>query len=392
MRTSETRKERVVAKRGSADVVIIGAGIIGCAAARELARRGVSVIVVERDSPGRRATWAAAGMLSPFGEGGSGAFLELADESLNRFGTFARALQDESGIDVEFRTSGKLHVAPAGADADLLALAAEPMAARFDVTLLDGAAARRLEPALSGDVATAVLVGRDYRVNNRLLAQSLLASAVAAGVTFRTANPVAAITERHGQVTGVRLAAGEQIESAHVVLAAGAWSGEIDGLPTAVPVRPVKGQMFAVDSRVRTANRPAGPLLERVIYAADCYIIPRDDGRLLVGATMEDVGFRKGPTPRGIATLMDAAAAVVPVIADLPLVETWAGFRPATPDDLPILGLEPALRGLVYATGHYRNGILLAPVTAQCVADLVAYGRTPIAIDAFSISRFAGRP
>jgi glycine oxidase len=380
-----------VTKRGAADVVVIGAGIIGCAVARELARRSVSVIVVERDSPGRRATWAAAGMLSPYGEGSSGQFLELANDSLGRFAAFAQALREESGIDVEYRTSGKLHVALAGEDAALHALATDPAAARFDVSLLGGAAARELEPALSDDVATAVLVGRDHRVNNRLLAQSLLASAVAAGVTFRTANPVAAVTARHGEVSGVRLSSGEQIEAAHVVLAAGAWSGEIDGIPTGVPVRPVKGQMFAVDSRARSPDRPATALLERVIYAPNCYIIPRDDGRLLVGATIEDVGFRKGPTPRGIAALMGAAAAVVPSIADLPLVETWAGFRPATPDDLPILGFEPELRGLVYATGHYRNGILLAPVTAQCVADLVTHGRTKIGIDSFGIARFARR-
>jgi glycine oxidase len=353
-----------VTKRGTVDVVIIGAGIIGCAVARELARRGVSVTVVERDSPGRRATWAAAGMLSPFGEGAAGSFLELADDSLGRFASFAQALEHESGIDVEYRTTGKLHVAVAGADAHLHLLATDPSADRFGASLIDGATARRMEPALSADIATAVLVGRDHRVNNRLLAQSLLASAAAAGVMFRTANPVAAVTTRHDEVTGVRLVSGEQIDAAHVILAAGAWSGQIEGLPAPVPGRPIKGQMFAVDSRARAPERPATVLLDRVIFTADCYIIPREDGRLLVGATMEDVGFRKGPTPRGIAALMEAAAAVVPAVADLPLVETWAGFRPATPDDLPILGFEPRLRGLLYATGHYRNGILLAPVTA----------------------------
>jgi glycine oxidase len=288
-------------------------------------------------------------------------FLDLAEESLNRFPSFSHALQEQSGIDVEFRTAGKLHVASEGEEAELHALATDGAAARFDASLLDGDEARRLEPALSRTVTTAVLVGRDYRVNNRLLAQSLLASAVAAGVRFRTANPVAALAARAGTVTGVRLASGELLDAAHVVLAAGAWSGQLEGLPAAVPVRPIKGQMFAVDSRVRSPGRDGAAILERVVFASGCYIIPREDGRLLVGATVEDVGFVKGPTPRGIAGLMHAAIDVVPVIADLPLVETWAGFRPGTPDHLPILGTDPDMRGLIHATGHYRNGILLAP-------------------------------
>jgi glycine oxidase len=370
------------------DVVVIGAGIIGCAVAREMALRGASVLVIERDSPGRRATWAAAGMLSPLGEtGGGGPFLDLADESLTRFAAFAGSLQDESGIDVEYRLTGKLHVASEEHEAELHALATDPVAGRFDVSLLDGAAAREHEPALSGDVTAALLVRRDHRVNNRLLAQALLASAVAVGVKFRTANPVAAIVARQGHVAGVRLASGEQIEAANVVLAAGAWSGQLEGLPRQVPIRPVKGQMFAVDSRPRAGEQPA-VALRRVISARDCYILPRDDGRVLVGATVEDVGFRKGPTPRGIAALMAAATRVVPGLADLPLVETWAGFRPATPDFLPLLGQEPRLRGLVYATGHFRNGILLAPITAHVIAELITHGRSDVDIAAFGIDRF----
>jgi glycine oxidase len=378
-------------KRNEADVVIVGAGAIGCAIARELATNGVDVIVVERDSPGRRATWAAAGMLSPLGEAlEGGPFLELADQSLDRFAAFARALREETGIDVEYRTNGRLHVSTGDADAELIAIAAAPLAARFDVTQLDGAAARRLEPALSDRITSALLVGRDHRVNNRLLAQALLASATAAGAAFRTANPVSAVVRRGGSAAGVRLASGEQIEAGHVVLAAGAWSGQIEGLPRALPLRPVKGQMFAVDGRGRSAARPTEPVLNRVVFARHCYIIPRDDGRLLVGATMEDVGFRKGPTPRGIAGLMAAASVLVPLIDDLPLVETWAGFRPATPDHLPIIGSDPDLPGLIYATGHFRNGILLAPITAACVTALVKGSTPPVPLAAFGVERFRG--
>jgi glycine oxidase len=378
-------------KRGAADVVVIGAGVIGCAIARELAVRGLSVITVERDSPGRRATWAAAGMLSPFGEAGAGsAFLDFADDSLRRFGPFAHGLHDESGIDVEYRTSGKLHVSLGDDDGELQRLAAEPTATRFDVSLLQADAVRRLEAELTERVTTALLIGRDHRVNNRLLAQALLASAAAAGVQFRTANPVAALVTRHGSVSGVRLASGEQLTAQHVVLAAGAWSAQIEGLPRPVPVRPLKGQMFSVDSRARAPERPSEPMLRRVLYSRRCYIIPRDDGRLLVGATVEDVGFRKGATLRGIAGLMAAAVELLPAIAELPLVETWAGFRPGTPDGRPILGQDPDVRGLIYATGHYRNGILLAPATAACVAELITEQSSTFDLNAFGIERFGG--
>jgi glycine oxidase len=375
-------------KKNRADAVVIGGGVIGCSIARDLLSRGLTVTVVERDSPGRRATWAAAGMLSPLSEaGGAGPFLELADASLERFAAFAHALREESGIDIEYRTNGKLHVSIGDTDEQLRALATGPHATRFDVSLLDGAEARRREPALTPEVTSAALVGRDHRVNNRLLAQALLASATSAGAAFRNANPVSAVVTRGDRVAGVRLASGEQIEADHVVLAAGAWSGDVEGLPRPLPLSPIKGQMFAVDSRPRAAGR-TGPLVQRVIFSRACYIIPRDDGRLLVGATVEDVGFRKGPTPRGIATLMGAAAAVMPFIDDLPLVETWAGFRPATPDRMPLLGTDPDVRGLYYATGHFRNGILLAPITAAIVGALAAGHEPPLDIAPFSVRRF----
>lgn len=375
-------------KKGSADVVVIGGGVVGCAIARELALRGTDVTVVERDSPGRRATWAAAGMLSPLGEAAASMpFLELSDESLRRFGGFAYALREETSIDIEYRTAGKLHVSLGDHDTELRAVGTGPLADRFEVTVLDGAAARRAEPLLSEDVTLALQIGRDHRVNNRLLAQALLASATAAGATFRTASPVTSVNIKHGHVHGVKLSSGEQIETRRVVVAAGAWSGDIEGLRR-VPVRPVKGQMFAVDARARSPERPNGAALERVIFSAGCYIIPRDDGRLLVGATMEEAGFMKGPTPRGIMSLMAAAARVLPITADLPLVETWAGFRPATPDGLPILGEDPDRRGVFYATGHFRNGILLSPVTAALMADLVGDGKPFMPLDAFRVERF----
>lgn len=377
-------------KRRSADVVVVGAGAIGCSIARELANRGVDVTIVERDSPGRRATWAAAGMLSPLGEVlEGGPFLEMADASLSRYAGFAQALRDETDIDIEYRTHGRLHVSLGDADDELAAIAASPLAARFDVTRVDAEAARALEPSLSQAVTRALLIRRDHRVNNRLLAQALVASATAAGAAFRKASPVAAIVASGAAVTGVRLTSGEQIHAKHVVLAAGAWTAQLEGLPRRLPIRPVKGQMFAVDSRALPGSDP-GPLLQRVLFSRACYIIPRDDGRLLAGATVEDVGFRKGATPRGIAGLMAAATALMPPIADLPLVETWDGFRPATPDHLPIIGPDPEMPGLIYATGHYRNGILLAPITAACVVALILGESLPVKLEAFGAGRFQG--
>jgi glycine oxidase len=374
-------------KASNADVAVIGGGVIGCGIARELARRGQDVILIERDSPGRRATWAAAGMLSPFGEDVSSAFLNLADDSLQRFAEFAQAVHEESGIDVEFRTTGKLYISLGNDDDRLRALAADAHADRFEITLVDGSTARALEPALTDQVSLALLIGRDHRVNNRLLAQALLAAGTAASVRFRTGAPVAAVLTHGEHVAGLRLASGEQINAPRVVLAAGAWSGMLEGLPRAVPIRPVKGQMFSVDARV-AGERSRELAMERVIFSSSCYIIPREDGRLLVGATVEDVGFRKGATPRGLSFLMQAASMIVPTLADMPLIETWAGFRPASPDGLPILGEDPLLKGFFYATGHFRNGILLAPVTAVCIADLVT-GSTPSHdLTDFGIERF----
>lgn len=374
-------------KPATADVVVVGAGVIGCAVARELAGRGLAVTVVERDSPGRRATWAAAGMLSPLGEAREGGpFLELADESLRRYASFVEALREETSIDVEYHANGKLYVSLSEEDEDLRSLTASPLAGRFDVRALSSEEARRLEPGLSSAIRTAVLVGRDHRVNNRLLAQALLASATAAGVTFRSGSPVAAVEIRNDRIRGVRLMSGERVEADRVIIAAGAWSGSLAGLPRPVPVRPVKGQMFAV------AGGPAGGrgVPGHVIFAARCYIIPRRDGRILVGATEEEAGFCKGPTPRGLASLMQASMELVPRIGELPLVETWFGFRPGTPDDLPILGSDPGVDGLLYATGHYRNGILLAPITAACIADLVLGTTPPVPLQPFGIERFTG--
>jgi glycine oxidase len=370
-----------------ADVVIVGAGIIGCTIARLLALRGADVLVIDRDSPGRRATWAAGGMLSPLIESAADdPFFHLADRSFDLYPALVEAVERESGMSVDYRTSGKLQCALDSESAnDLRKLYDSPRAQQYGLRLFDGAEARAFQPGLSDDVQSALFVERDHRVDNRLFAQAIAASATAVGARIMIGVPVAALDTAASRVTGVRLASDEHVEADRVVLAAGAWSALIDGLPTPLPVAPVRGQMLAVDTNYGRIDD--SPMFERVVGTEECYMIPRSDGRLVIGATVEHVGFDAGPTPEGIAWLIDAARTVMPGIAALPLIETWAGYRPGTPDDWPIIGADPALEGLVHASGHYRNGILLAPVTAEAVASIVD-GDAPQWIEPFGISRF----
>ncbi len=369
------------------DAIVIGAGIIGLMTARALHARGVDVLVIDRDSPGRRATWAAGGMLSPLIESDhDDPFFRLADRSFDLYPPMLDELHAVTGLHVDYRTTGKLQCALDAAGASALArLAASPRAERYGLRHYTGSDARALEPSLSERVVSALFVERDHCVDNRLLVQALVAAVEADGIAVRIGTPVDGVIVDRDVVKGVRLTSGERIDAPHVVIAAGAWSAQLDGLPAPLPVHPLRGQMLAVDMRV--ADGASAVAFERVVGTAECYMIPRSDGRLLIGATVEDVGFQMGPTPGGLAWLIDAATAVVPGVADLPILETWAGYRPGTPDDWPIIGEDPHVRGLVYATGHYRNGILLGPVTALAVAELVV-GRAPEWVEPFAVSRF----
>lgn len=377
------------------DVIVVGGGIIGCSIAWRLAERGARVTLFEPASPGGATTRASAGMLSPLGEAesvdapgaeGRRAFRELAAASFERWPAYVEAVQAASGMDVGYATDGKLHVAVAEAELPHLdALAAAGDA--FGAERLDACAARTLEPALSDGVAGALLVRRDHRVDNRKLADAVHAAAERAGVIRRDERVVEVAHGPGGAAPGggvtVRAGDGATLSAAWLVLAAGPWSGGIGGLPEALPVRPVRGQMFSV------AAAPPGPRLTRVVETSECYLVPRGE-LLLVGATVDEAGWRLGPTPAAIGALARAAIRVVPEIADATLTETWAGFRPGTPDDLPILGADPDAPAVLYATGHYRNGILLAPITADAIADLVSGGHPTTDLTPFSIARFRG--
>jgi glycine oxidase len=366
------------------DVIVAGGGVIGCAVARALALRGADVTLVERATPGRGATWAAAGMLSPFGE--PGAFRDLALASFRRFPAFVEELAEATGSDFDFAVPGKLHLALHEAElAELDALAER--GAPFGVQRLDARAVLELEPAVDPAVAGGLLVRDDGRVDSRLLGVALRDAARTAGVTLVSGSVHALhVAGRPARVAGVRLDDGSMLVSGAVVIAAGAWSAGIGGLPGPLPVHPVRGQMVAL----AMPRPPAG--IDRMVETAGCYLVPRKDGRVLVGATVEEAGFAPGPTLAGVAALAEAAVDAVPGLADAPLLETWAGFRPGTPDGLPILGVDPDLPGLVHATGHFRNGILLAPITAEAIADLVT-GAAPTAdLSAFGVGRFRTAP
>lgn len=371
------------------DVIVVGAGVIGMAVARELALRRISVTVVERGSPGREASWAAAGMLSPLGEVVALPDMRaLADASLDRWSSFARSVREETGVDVEYRALGALHIAFDEAQAQVLRALEMRADERSGAEWLESAAARRLEPTIADDILAALLIARDHRVNNRRLGQALWAAAVGAGVEFRLGVEVREILlegPAHGirRFSRVRLSGSAELSGGALVIAAGAWSGGLPGLPTPIPVRPIRGQMLAVSTAPERRT-----LLERVLVAPGCYLVPREDGQILIGATVEDAGFRPGPTPAGIAGLVSAATRAAPIVQDLPLTETWAGFRPGTPDDRPVLGADPRAQGVFHATGHFRNGILLTPITAEVIADTVQQKPPVLPITSFSAARF----
>jgi glycine oxidase len=254
-----------------------------------------------------------------------------------------------------------------------------------DSSWLDRAQALALEPHLNPRLAGALLVAGDHQVDNRLVAEALSHAFARSGGTLHQDVGDVEVAVKDGRAQGVNVQ-GRHFPADRVVAAAGAWSRSIPGLPEAArpPVRPVKGQMLAL------AMDPASPLLQRVLWTQKAYLVPRRNGRLLVGATTEEKGFDTTLTAGGLLSLLEAAWRALPGIEELPVVETWVGFRPGSRDDAPILG-GTVIEGLILATGHHRNGILLAPVTADAIATLVLTGASDPAITAFSLSRFTER-
>jgi glycine oxidase len=348
------------------------------------------VTVFERGEAGLGATWAAAGMLAPQveAEPGEERLLRLLLEARAMWPDFARELEDASGIGIDYRTEGTLVVARDRDEAERLRWQYDfQRRLGLDLAWLSGHEARQREPHLARTVTAAVFSPLDHQVDNRKLTRALREAFLRAGGDLHERAEVLEILTAGDRIGGVRFARPRLgpawMAADTVVLAAGAWSRDIAGLPDRLRplVRPVKGQMLAV-------QMPAGaPLLRHVVWGPAIYLVPRRDGRLLVGATVEERGFDTALTAGGMLDLLREAWETVPGIYELPIAETWVGLRPTSRDDAPILG-ESAMAGLLFATGHHRNGILLGPLTASAMSELILSGETPASIRPFGPERF----
>jgi len=373
------------ARAGASDVVIVGAGVIGLGIAWRAAQSGLGVTVVDSAS-GRGASWAAAGMLAPVTEVhyGEQALLELNLAAAVRWRAFAAELEQYAARPVGYRRCGTLTVARDTDDnAALEDLFAFQRGLGLDVERLRARECRQLEPGLAPGIRGGVLAAGDHQVDNRSLVTALLAACERAGVRY-LARKVAAVRVEHDRALGVLLAGGEPVDAGAVVIAAGCWSGTIPGLPPGLvpPVRPVKGQLLHL------RGPGEAPLCQRNVRGLEVYVVSRGDGRVVVGATVEEHGFDTTVTAGGVHDLLRAAVELLPEITELELTETVAGLRPGSPDNAPLIG-PSGLDGLLIASGHYRNGILLVPVTAEGVATILAGNPVPDLIAPFSPTRFA---
>jgi len=372
-------------RSSSFDVAVVGAGVIGLAVGWRAAQRGLRVVVLERgEEPARETSSVAAGMLAPISEtlATELPLMRLGLASVNAYPGFVAELHEATGMDTGYLRCGTLLAARDGDEAEALA---RELALRESLDLaahrLRASEARRLEPALAPTLRLALDVPDDHAIDPRKLTAVLARALRAAGGELRTSVPVAELTTGDGRVTGVRIAGGERVAAEHVVVAAGPWSSSLDGVPdgASIPVHPVKGQILRL-------HDPAGPgLLTRVIRFTGGYLVPRGDGRYVLGATMEERGFDTTVTAGAVFELLRDAFELVPSVTELVIDELSAGLRPATPDNAPAIG-PGAIEGLHWATGHFRHGVLLAPITAEMVVGGLTGEPIP---DEFAPARFA---
>ena len=367
-------------------VIIIGGGIIGASIAWRLARERAEVVVLERARLGHEASWAAAGMIAPQAEAQvAGVFFDLCLTARRVFDATVDRLVTDSGLDPEYDPHGILYIALDSAErAELQARARWHREAGALVHELSGTEARKIEPAISAETLYALHLPDNRRVENRKLTQAYVTAALNAGAEFREGVRVDSIAVVRGRATGVRLHDGTTLDADLVIVAAGSWSHHVRGLEAdRVALHPIRGQMLCFETRPR--------MLTPAVFSMRAYLVPRRDGRILAGSTMEDAGYNKVVTLAGIEKITRGALAMVPALAESPFREAWAGLRPATKDLLPVIGHSPSVASVIWATGHYRSGILLSALTGEVVADLVA-GRAPsIDLAPFSPARFAPR-
>jgi glycine oxidase len=372
-----------------ADAVVVGAGVIGCAIAWRLGQAGMRVVVVDRGRVGAEASHAAGGMLAPLAEAERrDDFFNLAVAGLAIYADFARELKSTSGIDVEYRDEGTLYLALTDEDEEEIDRRWRwQCETGLNVKRLSAGCALKLEPALNKSLRLAMKFPGDHQVDNRRLTTALQTAARNAGVEFLTHTEARELlTESvagRRRIIGVATARGE-IQADTVVIAAGSWASLLRcDESRRFEIEPVRGQMVAVEM-------PA-PAARHVIYSRRGYLVPRLSGYLIAGSTTEHAGYDKRVTAGGVASIIKSAIEIMPCVADQAVIETWAGLRPRAPDDLPILGADPRVEGLIYATGHYRNGILLTPITAQAISELIIKGESRVNLVPFSVARFADR-
>jgi glycine oxidase len=367
------------------EVLIVGGGVIGLAVADAVAARGIPVALVERDRVANAASAGAAGLLAALIESqGPGPFLDLALAGRRAFAEDAETLSAATGIDIGYRVTGTLRVAESGEMADELRARVRWQKERgLDVRFLAPAEVRGVEPGLRDGLHGALFSPDDHQVTSHLLARALAIRAERRGALIAERSRVADLLRRGENVVGVRLADGNEIHARTVVLSAGPWTPEVS--PLALPVRPVKGQLVHLQpSAAGTVRHP--------VFATSVYLVPKAAGYVIAGATEEDAGFATSTSDAVTDRLVTAARALVPAFGEAKVAAVWAGLRPATSDRMPIIGRHRALPGVVFATGHFRNGVLLSLITGRIVAALLAGDRPAVDIAAFSPERFTVAP
>jgi glycine oxidase len=365
----------------SFDVAIAGAGLIGSSIAFELAQAGLKVAIFDRCEPGREASWASAGILSPAPESPAMiSMVPLAKASMNLYPALVANVEEISGEKVGFRPKGTIDVFfNKDAISDLSTLIALHHGMGLKAEPLRPEDARELVPSLSPELEAAALRPEEASIDNRALTHAMLSAAKKSGVEVFAGKGVTGIVQEGGRCTGLKLA-NETVSAKWTVIAAGCFSAEIEGVKDFAPVRPAKGQMVSLRSDELE--------IERVIWGEKIYIVPRNDGRILAGATVEYVGFDKQVTAGGVEKILSAAIEVIPEFANARIEETWAGLRPDSPDHLPIIG-PTDIDGLVIATGHFRSGVMLTPITARLVRQWITERSVELDWERLSPMRFA---
>ena len=374
-----------------ADVIVVGGGVIGCSIAFYLSREGVSVTLIDRDGLAAGASGVAAGMLTPVAEHVEGGPLyDLGLASLAMFPDTLQVVHSESGIDPEYVTSGTLRVAFAEDEAEALKSIIPRVTPKVEADWLTETEVQSIEPKLSQEILGGLFTPGERQVRGLRLTQGFAqaASAQPGRTKFLFGTQVMGLTYMGERVTGVRLSDGTSLSADHVVIAAGSWSGQLtEDLPSGdfgahvrVPVRPVRGQLVNLHSAPR--------LIRTNVWWGKHYLTPKVDGTTVVGATQEEAGFDTRSTAEGVVDLLTAGLRMLPELAYARMDGVSVGLRPGTPDDMPIIGRVPGYEGIWLATGHFRSGILLSPITGQIIAELITTGKSSFPIDAFSLARF----